>query len=349
MRRGPRYLAHRLDIVMTSWEAAQSLMINRRRVLLHLPCGVVWPSLAIAADPPKVIGLLNAYVPADVRRSIDQFERALSDRGYVKGIHYVTIERMAEGRNERLRPMAEELVRSKVDLIVAAPSNAVAEAQRATSTIPIVFLAVSDPVREGFADTLARPGHNLTGLSNNAGDLGPKRLEFLKQMVPGLARLAILATPQTPTYPVVGRLQAFAESLGWRTTVFEAPLPLDLAAVFKRMVAFSPHALYVAGDAYLWGDRKQIADLALRSGLPTIFPFVEHVEAGGLMSYGADPQDWMRQSAVYVDKIFKGAQPGELPIEQPSKIDLVINRATADALHLRIPRALLLQAGRIIE
>jgi putative ABC transport system substrate-binding protein len=325
-------------------------MINRRRLLLQLPCGVVWPSVVIAADPPKVIGLLNAYVPADVRRSIDQFERALEDRGYVKGIHYVTIERMAEGRNERLRPMAEELVRSKVDLIMAAPSNAVAEAQRATSTIPIVFVAVSDPVREGFADTLARPGHNLTGLSNNAGDLGPKRLEFLKQMVPGLARLAILATPQTPTYPAATeRLRAFAESLGWQTAVFEAPLPLELAAVFKRIVAFSPHALYVAGDAYLWGARRQLADLALRSGLPTTFPFVEHVEAGGLMSYGADRQDWMRQSAVYVDKIFKGARPGELPIEQPSKIDLVINRATADALQLRIPRALLLQAGRIIE
>ncbi len=273
----------------------------------------------------------------------------MAQLGHMKGTHYVTVERMAEGRLERLRAMAEELVRMNVDLILAAPSNAVVEAQRATATIPIVFSAVTDPVRQGFVESLARPGRNLTGVSNNAGELGPKRLELLRQMVPRLARLGVLATARTPTYPAnVEVLRTAAEALGWRIAVFEAELPLNLSATFAGMTAFRPDALYVAGDANLWSHRRQLAALALQARLPTMFAFAEHVEDGGLMSYGADPQDGFRQSAAYVDRIFKGARPGDLPVQQPSKIDLVINERTAEALGLRIPAALRLQAERII-
>jgi putative ABC transport system substrate-binding protein len=169
-------------------------------------------------------------------------------------------------------------------------------------------------------------------------------------MLPRLERLGILATPQTPTYPAnIEALRGSAETLGWRITVFEAKLPLDLGLVFDQMARLKPDALYVAGDAILWSQRRQLAELALKQRLPTMFLFVEHVEAGGLMSYGVDPQDGMRQSAGYVDKILKGARPGELPVQQPSKIDLVISQRTADALQLRIPPTLRLQAARIIE
>jgi putative ABC transport system substrate-binding protein len=320
-----------------------------RRLFLQFPSTVVAMPLAQAAAP-KVIGILNAYHPNDVRESLDLFDRAMLALGYAKGTHYVTIERMASGRNELLREMAEELVRSKVDLICAAPSNAVAEAQRATSTVPIVFVAVTDPVGEGFADSLAPPGRKLTGVSNNVGDLGPKRLQLLKLMVPGLTRLALLVTPRTPTFPTfLPRFRLNASALGCETVLVEAPLPLDLAMAFNEVARAQCQAIYVAGDPYLWSERRHLADLALRYRLPTIFAFVEHVEAGGLISYGADQKDWMRQSASFVDKIFRGSKPGELPIEQPSKFDLFVNRRPANELKLPIPSVLALQATRVID
>lgn len=327
-----------------------SLPAMRRRLLLHLPLASGLALPAARAASPKAIGILNAYYPSDVRESLDRFDRAMLGLGYAKGTHYITIERMAAGKDELLRGMAEDLVRLKVDLISAAPSNAVAEAQRATSTIPIVFVSVSDPVAQGFADSLAHPGHNLTGVSNNAGELGSKRLELLKLMVPGLTRLALLVTPKTPTYPgFIPRFRSNASAVGCETFVVEAPLPLDLPVIFKEVARVGPQAIYVPGDPYLWSERTRLAELALQYRIATIFPFVEHVEAGGLMSYGADQKDWMRQSAVFVDKIFKGSKPGDLPIEQPSKIDLVINRRTADELKMTIPRLLSLQATRVIE
>jgi putative ABC transport system substrate-binding protein len=326
-------------------------VITRRHLLVGLAASAAAADAESAASAPKVIGVLNPYFPDEaVRANLDRFDRAMLERGYVKGTHYVVVERMAKGRDELLRPMAEELVRMKVDLIYAAPSNAVAEAQRATATIPIVFVAVGDPVGGGFAETLAHPGHNITGVTNNAGDLSPKRFEFLKQLLPDLSRLTLLATPKTPTYPAfLPQFRARAQALGWTAGLVEAALPLDLERVFASILEQRPHALYVAGDAYLWNARRPLADLALRHKLPTIFPFVEHVEAGGLMSYGADQQDWWRQSADLVDKVFKGASPGDLPIEQPTKIDLVINRRTAEALRLKLPLELLVQAARVID
>ena len=305
---------------------------------------------AIAAAEPKVIGILNPFFRADVQAALELFDLEMLHLGYVKGRHYIVIERMAEGRNERLAPMARELVDLKVDLIFASPTNAVIEAQRATSTIPILFVSVSDPVRSGFAVDLAHPGHNLTGVTNFVGDLSGKRLELLKQMVPSLTRMVVLATARTPNYPAqMPRLQANAAALGVGITIVEAALPLSLEEVFKKITALGPQAIYVVGDPYLWVARKQVADLALETRLPTTYVFAEEVEAGGLMSYGADTQDWMRQSAIFADKIFKGANPGDLPIEQPARIDLVINAKTAAALGLKIPQTLLIQAARVIN
>ena len=330
--------------------SGQATVITRRTLLLYLPLGSCLAPHALAAPKPKVIGILNPFFPADVKVSLDRFDLEMRQLGYVNGTDYVTVERMAEGHNELLRSLAEELVRLKVDVIVATPTNAVVEAQRATSSIPIIFLSVSDPVGSGFATSLARPGRNLTGVTNFVGDLTGKRLELLKQMVPSLTRIAILVTSKSPNYPAfLPRLQTDAEALGFGTTIVEAHLPLDLEPVFKTIVASQPQAIYVWGDPYLWVARKQVADLSLRARLPTTFVFVEHVEAGGLMSYGADTQDWMRQCAALIDKIFRGAKPGDLPIEQPSKFDLVINRKTANALDLKVPQTLRLQATRIIE
>jgi ABC-type uncharacterized transport system, periplasmic component len=307
------------------------------------------PTALLAAEP-KVIGILNPFFRADVQAALQRFDLEMLHLGYVKGRHYIVIERMAEGRNERLAPMARELVDLKVDLIFASPTNAVIEAKRATSTIPIVFVSVADPVGSGFAVDLAHPRHNLTGITNFVGDLSGKRLELLKQMVPGLTRMAVLVTPRTPNYPAfIPRLQANAAALGVGIAIVEAALPLSLEEVFKKITASVAQAIYVVGDPYLWVARKQVADLALETRLPTTYVFAEEVEAGGLMSYGADTQDWMRQSALFVDKIFKGADPGDLPIEQPAKIDLVINAKTAAALGLKIPQALLIQAARVIS
>ena len=300
-------------------------MITRRKLVQYLPlvCGV--GPTAIAAAEPKVIGILNPYFRADVQTALERFDLEMLHLGYVRGRHYTVIERMAEGHNERLAAMAQELAKLKVDVIFASPTNAVVEAQRATSTIPIVFVSVADPVGYGFAVDLAHPGHNLTGVTNYVGDLlgSGKRLELLKQMVPSLTRIAVLITARTPNYPAfMPRLQSNAAALGMAITVVEAALPLSLEEVFKKITALEAQAIYVIGDPYLWVARKQLADLALKTRLPTTYVFAEEVEAGGLMSYGADAQDWMRQSAMFVAKIFKGANPGDLPIEQPAKIDL---------------------------
>ena len=239
-------------------------MSTRRKLTLWVSLGCCLPLSAFAIAKPKVIGILNPYFPANVQVPLDRFDHEMQLLGYVKGTHYVTVQRMAEGRDERLPAMAEELVKLKVDVILATPTIAVVEAQRATSTTPIVFVSVADPVGAGFAVSLAHPGRNLTGISNVAGvagDLSGKRLEFLKQMVPGLARVAFLMTPKTNYSAFMPRIQANAQALGLVTTIVEAPLPLDLEPVFKTVAATDAQALDVLGDAYLWRARSQVAAL----------------------------------------------------------------------------------------
>jgi len=270
--------------------------------------------------------------------------------GYSKGQNYVVVERMTGGGNGTMAAMAEDLVSRKVDLILTGGTEAALEAQRATSTIPIVFVSVGDPVGVGIAVSLSRPGHNLTGISSSVAEIAGKRLQLLKQIVPGLTRVTVLLTPKMPNYPAfVPRLKASAQALDMELVIVEASVPLNLEQVFQALAAARPQAIYEAGDPYLFAARKELAARLLRARLPASFANFEHVEEGGLMSYGADSQDLMRQIAIFIDKIFSGLKPGELPIELPSKIDLVINARTADSLHLKIPQALLLQASRLIE
>lgn len=325
-------------------------MFNRRILLIGLPVGLL-PALHVRAQPqPKVLGLLSPYSSREIELGRDVFMRAMLDLGYTRGKQFVVVERVADGKNERLPELADELVKLKVDLILASSTNAVAAAQAATTTIPIVFESVGDPVRAGFADSLAHPGHNITGLANFSADLAPKRFQLLKQMVPSLTRVAVLMNSTNPYYATqVPRTRAVTEQLGLRAQIVSASSPEELEPAFLAFGSQHAQAVFVSPDAYLWAQRQRIAELALKYGLPSMYPFAECVEVGGLMSYGVDYLIGIRIVASYVDRILKGAKPGELPIEQPTRVDLVINRRTADALKLTIPQVLLLQAEKGIE
>jgi putative ABC transport system substrate-binding protein len=325
-------------------------VINRRNLLVSSSLGCPIWSLVRAQQAPRTIGFLSPYTRLKGEPWHDVFFQAMRDLGYVRGQDYVVVQRFAEGKNERLPELANELVRLKVDVIEASATNAAAAAQRATAVIPIVFDGVSNPVLAGFADSLAHPGHNMTGLTNLSGELNPKRLELLKKMVPGLTRVAVLANPTNPNSPWQGtRIRPFAKELGLSLTLVNASTRDELELAFRTMLEQRAQAVSVAGDAFLWDQGELIAELALASRLPSMFAFAEEVAAGGLMSYGVDtPTSW-RQLATYVDKIFKGARPGDLPIQRPMKVDLVINRKTADALGLTIPYELRMRATRVIE
>lgn len=235
-------------------------MITRRSLAVGAPVVLALASLARAQAHPRVIGFLNPYLSSDNALGMEQFHRAMRRLGYVEGTHYTVVLRAAEGKNERLRNMAEELVRLKVDVIVAAPTDAVIAAQQATADIPIVFFSVADPVRSGFAESLAHPGHNLTGLSNFAGDLNMKRFELMKQMQPGLTRVAILANPTSNFYPgIAARWPALAQQVGLGTSLVSAHTPEELGPALKAMTESHAEAVIVVGDAFLWnqGNRSR--------------------------------------------------------------------------------------------
>ena len=325
-------------------------MLNRRAIVLSLPLGGLVAPLLYAQPQPKVLGILFPYSKPDVEQNVDIFMQAMLDLGHTKGKQFVVVERLAEGRNDRLPELAAELVKLKVDLIWASSTNAVLAAQRATTSIPIVFEGVADPVLAGFADSLSHPGHNMTGLANFSLDLVPKRLQLLKQMVPNLTSVAVLQNSTNPYYEtLVPRIRAAAEQLGLRAQIVSASSPEELEPAFEAFVRQRAQAVSISADAYLSAQRKRIAELAIRFKLPSMFPFAGGVEAGGLMSYGVDSLEAIRKMATYVDRIFKGARPSELPIEQSTRVGLAINRKTAQILQLSIPREILVQAQMIVE
>ena len=325
-------------------------MPGRRALLLGAPAAVLMAAYSRAEPAPRVIGVLSPYGRADAQATLQVFRRAMRDLGYREGKDVVLVERFAEGNNERLLPLADELAKLRVDLILASTTNAVKAAQAATSSIPIVFESVADPVVAGFADSIGRPGRNITGVSNFSADLSPKRFQFLTQMVPSLNRLAVLFNATNP-YTVGQRptIESVAERLRLSVQFVAASTPEEVELAFRAMASARAEALLVTADAYLLAQRRRIAELALKSGLPSMFPFAAYVEAGGLMSYGVDPALGIRQTSTFVDKIFKGARAGDLPIEQPTRVALVINRRTAARLRLAIPQVLLLQAEQVID
>jgi putative ABC transport system substrate-binding protein len=325
----------------------------RRRDVIALIGGAVvgLPLAARAQQAGKLptIGFMGESTPAGQRQWIAAFVERLRELGWIEGRNIAIEYRWAEGRNERFAEIATELVRLNVDVIVTQGTPAVIAAKQATSVIPIVFPIAGNPVANGLVANLARPGGNATGLTNQVADLAGKRIELLREVVPGLRRLSILANVDNPSVVLdLREVHATARALGLEATTAEIRKPEDIAPAFA---AFAGHAeaLYVSGDPLVTTNRLRIAILAAGARLPTIHGNRENVDAGGLMSYGPNLPDLHRRAGDFVDKILKGAKPTDLPVEQPIKFDLVINLTTAKALGLKIPEAFLLRADEVIE
>lgn len=284
--------------------------------------------------------------------TIGVFRDGLRELGYLEGKNIIFEYRFAEGKIDRLPDLAAELVRMKVDILVAAGGTAAARsAKNATKTIPILMVGVGvDPVATGLVESLARPGGNVTGFTLLAVETSSKRPELLKEAVPKLARMAVLYNPaEQGNLTEVNQVQTVARPLGLTIQSWEARDTGDLERVFAAMDKQRPDGVYVAGGPLMNANEKRIAGFALRSRLPSVYDRNEAVEAGGLMSYGTDRLHQYRRAAVYVDKILKGAKPAELPVEQPTKFELVINLKTAKQIGLTIPQKVLARADRVIQ
>jgi putative ABC transport system substrate-binding protein len=308
--------------------------------------------LAAGAQPatkvPRVGILVAGSNPG--QSYLSALRQGLHELGYVEGQSIAIEYRWAEGKYERLPELAAELVRLKVDVIVAVATPAVQAAKQATKAIPIVMLSVGDPVATGFVVSVARPGGNITGLANIASELVGKQLQLLREVVPTFSLVAVLWNPANPSNASQLReAKAAARALGVRVQPLEAQGPSDIDRTFVAMTREHAGALLVLSDSMFIAQRDRIADLAAKSRLPAVYGLRLHAEAGGLMAYGANLLDLVRLTATYVDKILKGAKPADLPVEQPTKFELVINLKTAKALGLTIPQSLLLRADHAIE
>ena len=326
-------------------------MIRRREFITLLGGAAAWPLAARAQLGAKLptVGYLGATTPSAESQRVAALVQRLREFGWIDSRN-ITIEyRYAEGRSERFAELAAEFVRLNVDVIVTYGTPAVIAAKQATSIIPIVFAVAGDPVGSNLVASLARPGGNVTGLSLQKVDLADKRLELLREVVPGFRRLAIMANAENPASVVEMReVEATARKLGHEVTTFEIRRAEDIAPVFDALHGRAD-VLYVCGDPLIDTNRTRIVILALGLRLPTMSDFPEFVETGGLMSYGPPFPDLFRRAAGYVDKILRGANPAELPVEQPTKFDLVINLIAAKALGLDVSPTLLARTDRVIE
>ena len=292
------------------------------------------------------------YVRAEASPAADikAFREGLREHGYVEGRNVVIEYRWADGNEERLHSLVAELLRLKVDLIVTSAPAATRVAKEATTTIPIVMVLVADPVAFGFVASLARPGGNVTGFAYLLPEISGKRLELLKETVPQLSRVAVLWNAANPYKSVdLKEVEAVANALKVRIDAFPVREPKDFDNAFKGAVAGHAGGLITLEDPFTIAHRAQIVGLALRHKLPAVYAVRPFVDAGGLMSYGPDRADQNRRAAAFVDKILKGAKPAELPVERPTKFELVINMKTAKALGITIPPSLLLRADRVLE
>jgi putative ABC transport system substrate-binding protein len=325
----------------------------RRRDFIKVVAGSAsfWPLAARAQQAAKLptIGFLGAATPVAWKEWVAAFVQRLHELNWIEG-RTVTIEyRWAEGRNERFAEIAAEFVRLNVNVIVTAGTAPVIAAMRATSAIPIVFATAGNPVGTGLVKSLARPGGNVTGLSNQAFDTATKRLGILSEVLPGLRELAILVNTGSPIGVLeMGQVQAAAHKIGLRVDTFEIRRSEDILPAFEALKDRAK-ALYVVYEPFVGTHLVQINTLALNAHLPTMHNVQEGVEAGGLVSYGPNFPDQYRRTADYVDKILRGTKPGDIPVEEPDKFDLVINLITAKALGLTIPPTLLARADKVIE
>jgi putative ABC transport system substrate-binding protein len=310
------------------------------------------PLVAEAQAPAKVprIGFLSGRSPTDNVHNLESFRQGLRELGYVEGQNIAIEYRFAENRPERLPALATELVRLKVDVIVTAGPPAPQVAKQATRTIPIVFAVGNDPVADGLVTSIARPGGNITGLAAIAAEVVGKQLELLKEVAPKVSRVAVLQNPNHRGHPAVLReAEAPARALGVKLQIVQASNPSEIDAAFASMRSQSAGGVLVLRDGLFLAQRTQIAVLAAKSRLPAVYGLREHAEAGGLMAYGSSVPVMYRRAAHYVDKIHKGANAAGLPVEQPTKFELVINLKTAKALGLTIPPSLLQRADEVLQ
>jgi putative ABC transport system substrate-binding protein len=323
----------------------------RRRAFITLLGGAAaaWP-LAARSQPAQLptIGFMGESTLAGQRQWVAAFVERLRELGWIEGRNVAIEYRWAEGRNERFAEIVSELLRRKVDVVITQGTPAVLAAKQAMPTIPIVFAIAGNPVANGLV-ALARPGGNVTGLSNQTADLAGKRLELLREFVPDLRRLAIMANVDNPSVALdVGEVRTAAAALGLDAATSEIRSAGDIGSAMKALSGRA-EALYIAGDPLVTTNRNRLAILAVGARLPTMHGNRENVDAGGLISYGPNLPDLHRRAADFVDKILRGAKPAEIPVEQPTKFDLVVNLITAQALGLLVPPTLLARADEVIE
>ena len=323
-----------------------------RRGFMFVVGALIAVPLAAEAQPGKTarVGRLSPVTAANDAPLLEAFRQGLRDLGWVEGQNFTIEKRFAEGNPGRLPDLAAQLLQLRVNVILAGSIEGAQAARNATATIPIVVVMTGDPVASGLVASLARPGGNLTGVTALGQELSAKRLELLSEAVPGMTRVAVLSNPAFPdSEPSVKRLEGAARVLGVQLRVLEVHDPTEFEKAFAAMSNERFGALMVLSDTMFDTHRGRIVELAANTRLPAMYALRGFVDAGGLLFYGASLPDMYRRAAVYVDKVLKGAKPGDLPIEQPTKFELVINLKTAKALSLTIPQSLLLRADQVIQ
>jgi putative tryptophan/tyrosine transport system substrate-binding protein len=329
-------------------------MNNRRKLLVALGAGLLAAPLATSAQPTgKVyrIGFIATAPRNEIEHIVKALDEGLRELGYVEGQNIVFERRFAEGKQERLAALAVELVKLKVDIIVTGSNPVIAAVRQATATIPVVMAVSRDPVGSGFIASLARPGGNITGLANDpASEIIGKNLELLKEVVPRVSRVAFLWNPVPPGAAIYkNAVESAARNLDMTFQSVEVKGENEFEGAFAAMVRERANGLLVASDPIFYGSRTRLVLLAARHRLPAVYVQREFAEVGGLMSYGGNLAYQFRRAAVYVDKILKGAKPADLPVEQPTNFDLVVNMRTAKDLGLKIPSSILVRATKVIE
>jgi putative ABC transport system substrate-binding protein len=324
-----------------------------KKFLIWLLAAILLTTVSLdAQQPTKIprIGYLSPNSPSTNPARYEAFRQGLRELGYVEGKNVFIESRYAEGKLDRLPGLAAELVRLKVDVIVTSSPSPTRAAREATVTTPIVFAQDGDPVASGFVASLARPGGNITGLSTLAPELSGKRLELLKEVVPKLSRVAVFGTSTTPsTAPTLKETELAAGAFKLQHQYLDILDPKDIETAFRAASKGRVDAILVLAGPVVFSQRTQIAGLAVKSRLPAIYPQTEFTEAGGLMYYGANTPDMYRRAATYVDKILKGTKPGDLPVEQPTKFELIINLKAAKQIGLTIPPNVLARGNRVIK
>jgi putative tryptophan/tyrosine transport system substrate-binding protein len=325
--------------------------MTRREFITLLGGAAAWPLAARAQQPTMpVIGFLNSGTPAGLAHLTDAFRRGLGEAGYVDGRNVAIESRWAEGQYDRLPALAADLVRRQVTVLAATTTPAALAAKRATSTIPIVFTIGADPIAIGLVDSLSRPSGNVTGVNNYLSDLGAKRLELLRDLVPNAAVIGVLVNPNFPDAESQSKdVKEAARKLGQQVEVVNANSEVDFDRAFATFVQLQARALLITVDPLFNSRREQLIVLAARHKIPAMYFGREFVAAGGLMSYASDLADGYRQAGIYVGRILNGAKPADLPVIQPTKFELVINLKTAKALGLTVPTIMQMTADEVIE